>query len=48
MFKIILKKKKLIVLLNDKKFLTQYYIVDKIYTFFFISHLLNKYGFEAN
>lgn len=48
MFKIILKKKKIIILLNNKIFLTQFYIKNKLYTFFFVCHLLNKYGFEVN
>ena len=44
-FKIILKKKFILIFLFDKLLLKQYYINNKLYTLFFIFHLLYRFGF---
>jgi len=49
MFRLIFKKKNnkkyLLVFLNNKLFLTMFYIINKKYTFIYLLHLLYKYGF---
>ena len=47
MFKIFFKKDYIIVYLNNKIFLKQEYINNKQYTFFFVLHILRKYGMEV-
>jgi hypothetical protein len=47
MFRIFLRKKYIVVYLNDKIFLRQEYIKNKQYTFFYVLHILNKYGMET-
>ena len=47
MFKIIFEKNYIVVYLNNKIFLRQEYIKNKQYTFFYVLHILNKYGMEA-
>jgi len=47
MFKIFFKKDYIIVYLNNKIFLKQEYINNKQYTFFFVLHILHKYGMEV-
>ena len=47
MFKIIFEKNDIVVYLNNKIFLRQEYIKNKQYTFFYVLHILNKYGMEA-
>ena len=47
-FTIFVKKEYIIVHLNDKIFLKQEYIKDKQYTFFYVLHILNKYGMETH
>ena len=44
-FKIIFKKKFILIFLFDKLLLKQYYINNKLYTLFFIFHLLYRFGF---
>jgi len=48
MFKIIFEKNHIIVYLNNEIFLKQEYIKNKQYTFFYVLHILNKYGMEPN
>ena len=47
--KIFVKKDYIIVYLNDKIFLKQEYIKDKSkqYTFFYVLHILHKYGMKV-
>jgi hypothetical protein len=46
MLKIIFKKKFIMVYLNNKIFLQQEYIRNKQYTYMYILHWLNKYGYN--
>ena len=48
-FKIFVKKEYIIVHLNDKIFLKQEYIKNKSkqFTFFYVLHILHKYGMEV-
>ena len=48
MFKIIFEKNYIVVYLNDEIFLKQEYIKNKQFTFFYVLHILNKYGMEVN
>lgn len=48
MFKIIFEKNYIIVYLNNEIFLKQEYIKNKQYTFFYVLHILNKYGMEVS
>jgi hypothetical protein len=47
MFQIFLEKDYIVVYLNDKIFFKQEYIKNKQYTFFYVLHILNKFGMEA-
>jgi hypothetical protein len=48
MFKIIFEKNYIVVYLNNEIFLKQEYIKNKQYTFFYVVHILHKYGMEPN
>ena len=48
MFKIIFEEKYIVVYLNNDIFLKQEYIKNKQYTFFYVLHILHKYGMEPN
>lgn len=48
MFKIVFEDKHIIVYLEDELFLKQEYIKNKQYTFFYVLHILNKYGMEVS
>lgn len=48
MFKIIFQKNHIVVYLNNEIFLKQEYIKDKQYTFFYVLHILNKYGMDTH
>lgn len=48
MFKIIFEKNHIVVYLNNEIFLKQEYIKNKQYTFFYVVHILHKYGMEPN
>ena len=45
--RIFFEKNDIVVYLDDKIFLRQEYIKNKQYTFFYVLHILNKYGMEA-
>jgi len=45
MFKIIFKKKFIIVYFYNKIFVQQEYIKNKQFTYFYVLHWLNKYGY---
>jgi len=47
MFKIIFEEKYIVVYLNNDIFLKQEYIKNKQYTFFYVLHILHKYGMEV-